>query len=291
MQGVEKIRYMLKEDTMSEENEYVLGTNSDELERLGIQHRIWADETVRAWKKAGIGYGSKVLDLGCGPGFASYDLAQLVGRNGLVRGLDQSERFLRFVNEQAKKLGLTQLSASLANAEEIHKSLKNEMFDFAYTRWLLCWLRSPEKAVQGVFDVLKPGGKFIVHDYFNWHTMTLAPRDEVITKMVNAAVESFAEQGGDIDIAARLPKILQDCGFKLIHFEVHLRAPRGGGVDGTLHWLLTWWRTYAPKLVDLGKLSSEELDMILRKLDALENDENQFFTTPPVFEFIAEKPR
>ena len=46
--------------------EYVLGTGIDELERLALQHRGWADEAVGSWKRAGIRPGSHVLDLGGG---------------------------------------------------------------------------------------------------------------------------------------------------------------------------------------------------------------------------------
>lgn len=272
-----------------DDKQYVLGTGGDELERLAIQHRIWADQALASWRHAGIGLGARVLDLGCGPGYASFDLAQLLGNTGSVVGVDQSHSFIQSVNAKAKLMS-TNVSASFADAENLQATLgEGESFDFAYTRWLLCWLKNPEKAIAGVYNLLKPGGRFVIHDYFNWKSMALAPRSAVIEKMVLAAVETFDESGGDIDIAARIPQLLEDVGFKLIHFDVHQRAARGGGEDGTVHWILSWWRSYAPKLVEMGKLNHQELKEITQRLDDMEKDKNQFFFCPPVFEFIAEK--
>jgi len=53
---------------------YVLGTHEDEAFRLGLQHSLWTEHAHAIWKRAGIGFGAKVLDAGCGPGFATFDL-------------------------------------------------------------------------------------------------------------------------------------------------------------------------------------------------------------------------
>src|SRR5262245_18058264 len=74
-----------------DEQEYVLGTNRDELVRLGLQHQLWARYAADAWERAGFGPGKKLLDVGCGPGYASLDLAALVGTRGHVHAIDISE--------------------------------------------------------------------------------------------------------------------------------------------------------------------------------------------------------
>ncbi|MFY9341712.1 MAG: methyltransferase domain-containing protein, partial [Planctomycetota bacterium] len=76
---------------MSErEREYVLGTGADELSRLGLQHRLWSDAAHQAWQRACIRPGQRVLDVGCGPGYAAFDLAQIVTAVGAVVGVDES---------------------------------------------------------------------------------------------------------------------------------------------------------------------------------------------------------
>jgi len=77
-----------------EENEYVLGTECDELARLGLQHQLWLEQAAAAWERAGFHRGQNLLDVGCGPGFATLDLAQRVGPRGNVVAVDISRRFL-----------------------------------------------------------------------------------------------------------------------------------------------------------------------------------------------------
>ena len=67
-----------------EQREYVLGTNDAEIARLGLQHRLWYAYAYALWERAGIGPGMTVLDAGCGPGFATQDLAALVGPKGKI---------------------------------------------------------------------------------------------------------------------------------------------------------------------------------------------------------------
>jgi len=64
---------MISAHHMNTENEYVLGTHDAEIERLGVQHRLWRHRTLDCWRRAGIKRGAAVLDVGAGPGFASID--------------------------------------------------------------------------------------------------------------------------------------------------------------------------------------------------------------------------
>src|SRR5262245_39571237 len=87
----------------SSEREYVLGTHDVEVERLGLQHRVWRARARDAWRRAGFTAGQTILDLGCGPGFASLDLAELTGPPGRVVAIDQSARFLAVLDDLARR--------------------------------------------------------------------------------------------------------------------------------------------------------------------------------------------
>ncbi len=272
------------------ELEYILGTGIEELERLAIQHRLWASATSAAWDRAGIGLGHSVLDFGCGPGNVSFDLAQLVGREGKVYGIDQSRRFVNYVNQQAKNNHIPQIEARLGSAEEVAAIFpEKNNFDFVYARWLLCWLPNPERAIEQVFQLLKPGGKFIIHDYFNWGTMAMAPRSAAFEKAVRACVETFDEAGGDIEIAARLPKILKEQGFSISHKQVHQKIAWGGTYGSDVWWMITFFRNFVPRLKEMGKLSGEEAEEVFGLMKELESNDEVFCTCPPLFEFIATK--
>lgn len=273
--------------------EYVLGTGLDEHARLGLQHRLWSDAAVDAWKRAGFGLGSRVLDVGCGPGHAALDLAQLVGPDGRVVGVDESETFIASFNEQSRARELSQARGVVGDVQAI--SLGDERaFDGAYARWVLCFVPKPSDVLRGVANALRLGGVFVIHDYFNYGCMTAAPRLESHDVLVKATVQSWKSRGGDPDIAGRLPKLLDDAGFDLVDMRVHQRIARGGvSADGRrdpmIAWPTTWWRTFAPKLVTMGLITQTQCDKALEDLARVEDDATAFVVCPPVFELVARK--
>lgn len=294
------------------EHEYVLGTGRDELDRLALQHRLWSDAAHAAWRTAGLRLGHRVLDVGCGPGFASFDLAQGVGRTGLVVGVDESRKFIDHLNHQARARLLPQLHGQLGDVQNLSKALSTlphellreealeprsdgfpsgspvASFDLAYARWVLCFVPDPESVVRAVASFLAPGGRFVIHDYFNYRTMTMAPRRRSFDRVVEATMASWEAHGGDSDVCGRLPRMLESAGLRLDHLNVHQRVARGS--DTMFAWPDTWWRNYAPKLVAMGLITQEDCDELLRDLDAVARSTSDFIVCPPVYELIAVKP-
>ena len=159
-------------------DEYVLGTDVDESFRLGLQHRLWSAQAHWIWERAGIQPGQTVLDLGCGPGHATMDLAQIVGASGRVIALDESAVFLKQLHDDAKARRMMHISRVLGDAHKCG-SLLSEFkgkVDAVYARWLFCFVADPEAVISGMASLVKPGGKVIIQDYFNYEAMTLAPR-------------------------------------------------------------------------------------------------------------------
>ena len=75
----------------------------------------------------------------------------------------------------ARSRDLPQLRTRLGNVERLPEVLAGEApFDLAYARWVLCFVKDPAAVVRGVARALRKGGRLIVHDYFNYASMTLA---------------------------------------------------------------------------------------------------------------------
>src|SRR5687768_9386421 len=99
--------------------EYVLGTRADELERLQFQHTAWLTQAYALWQRAGLRAGETVLDLGCGPGFTSFELAEVVGRRGKVIAQDRSGEFLGFLAAERDRRGLAQIETNQGPVEQL----------------------------------------------------------------------------------------------------------------------------------------------------------------------------
>jgi len=89
------------------ERDYVLGTHDEEIARLGLQHRVWRPSVLDCWFRAGITAGSRVMDVGAGPGYATIDLAEIVGPAGEVIAVDRSARFLQAAASMCKQRDLS----------------------------------------------------------------------------------------------------------------------------------------------------------------------------------------
>lgn len=273
----------------SDPQAYVLGTGADELERLAYQHRLWSDAAHQAWRTARIGIGQRVLDVGCGPGFASYDLAQLVTRRGAVVGVDESPGFVDYLNRQASARDLPQLSARVGDVQDLDACLVGEpAFDLIYARWVLCFVSNPAAVVDGMIRHLKPGGRVVIHDYFHYESMTVAPKSEVHDRAVIATKTSWENRGGNTNIAGELLGLFATRGCQCVHLANHARVARAG--DTMFHWPQLWWKTYAPKLVAMNYLTEEDGAALLALIDQMEHDPTRFIHCPTVYELIFEKP-
>lgn len=109
-------------------------------------------------QKAGISPKQCVLDVGCGIGYVSIEVARLVGRNGQVIGIDVSEGMLAVAKRRVEKSGMSNLQFQNQDAQSL--PFRDEMFDAAISRFCLMFVPSPKIALREIMRVLKPGARF-----------------------------------------------------------------------------------------------------------------------------------
>jgi ubiquinone/menaquinone biosynthesis C-methylase UbiE len=270
---------------MSEANEYLLGTDDDELRRLGFQHQVWAREAASAWERGGFGPGHHLLDLGCGPGYATLDLARLVGATGRVVGVDVSARFIAHLQERAAALGASNVAAEVQDVES--PDLPPEHFDGAYARWVLTFLRRPEAVVAGAARALKRGGRLVVHDYSNYDAVQLAPEHPAFTRAIEAITRSWYDRGGDPHVGTRIPRMMKEAGLEVVSITPISRIARPG--DALWQWPRTFFDNYLPTLVAAGSLSQEEMDAFDAAWAERAADPASYFASPPMVEVVGAK--
>src|SRR5690349_2251583 len=141
------------------DGDYVLGTRDDEIERLGIQHRVWRPRMLDAFARAGITAGSRVIDLGAGPGFATLDLADIVGPHGRVHAIERSAHFLAAIRTARAARGADWVEAYAADIVE--DAFGVEAADASWCRWVLCFVNDPAAALNRLAEAMRPGGTAI----------------------------------------------------------------------------------------------------------------------------------
>ncbi len=267
-----------------ESNAYILGTDSAELHRLGIQHQVWASEAQRGWGLAGFGKDQVLLDLGCGPGFCSRELAYITGSGGKVIAVDKSAHYIGHLRKMAD---IEQLNIEAMECAFDQLTLAPDSIDGIYSRWALAWVANPKKLLQKLLTALKPGGSIVVHEYYNWGTHRTEPNYPALDRAIAAAYKSFKDQPGDIDIGRRMPQIFDALGMRVkgIRLMCKLATP----AEIAWQWPTSFYRIYFPKLVKLSLLTQKELDQALIDLDALEQNPLSTIFSPAMVEIIAHK--
>lgn len=268
--------------------EYVLGTGHDEAVRLGFQHRLWAAHTTQLWERARVEPGQTVLDLGCGPGHATIDLAEIVGPTGQVIGIDESATFLKQLNDLAQARRYKHVQRVLGDVQDLGSCMPGQkaFADVAFARWTFCFLPDPAAVVRGLSHMLKPGGRLAVLDYFNYErAMTLAPRREIFSKVVNAIAASWRTRGGDTDVSGKLPSMLLANGFRIDHLEAVQRIARPGTT--LWHWPESFWKTYLPRLEEMHFITTEDRINFERCWEEASNDPATFIQLPTVYLIVA----
>ena len=107
---------------------------------------------------AGIARGMRVLDLAAGTGEQSLLAAQRVGTDGMVLATDLSASMLESAAKAARALGLSNVETRVMDTQAI--DLPASSFDAAISRLGLMFLKDLSDALQGIYRVLRPEGKF-----------------------------------------------------------------------------------------------------------------------------------
>jgi ubiquinone/menaquinone biosynthesis C-methylase UbiE len=266
---------------------YHLGVSQEELARLGFQHQVWQEVTQRLWSLADFGPGRTLLDLGCGPGFTTLELARLVGQSGHIHAVDSASQFTDYLRSQLKSGETGNVSVHDCDVHDL--PLKDATVDGAFARWLLCFVNDPQRVCDEVARVLRPGGVFVAWDYFNYRAVGVFPENPAIRRLFDAYYRSALDHGGSYDIAQNLPGMLIHSGFEVQHMEPINRAARPG--SNTWAWVSEFNKGYVPKLVETGLLTPEEAAELRAAWAEAESNPAAFFFSPPMLGIVAVKAR
>jgi SAM-dependent methyltransferase len=157
--------------------------------------------------------GMRVVDLGCGAGSITCDIAALVAP-GEVRGVDTSESAIASAQSLAAERGLDNVTFHVGDATDTH--LAAQSFDIVIICVMLSYLPEPERAVAEAFRLLKPGGLYAGREMMKAGDWFAGPHANALTEIDDMIIEGMREQGGDPFFGKRLARILIDNGFNLI---------------------------------------------------------------------------
>lgn len=240
-------------------NHYIIRGGVAGRERLRLLGRVMRPTTLGLFQRVGLRPGLQCLDVGCGGGDVTIDLAGIVGAEGTVLGVDLDETKLTLARDEAA-------AQQCANVEfrrwDVEAGDLAQEFDLVYARFLLTHLRDPLGALGKLQQALRPGGSVVVEDidftgHFCW------PDSRAFHRYVELYTQAAQRAEGNPNIGPHLPGMLLDLGFE----KVQMNVVQPAGLEGEVKLVspLTM-ENIADTVLEAGLASQGEVDQVITEL-------------------------
>ena len=204
--------------------------------------QIWARELIARLKLRG---DEHILDLGCGDGKITAELARAVPR-GSVTGVDASAEMIAFARKTFPAAEISNLKFEIADARGIRFK---EKFDLVFSNAALHWVDDHEAILRGAASVLKPGGRLVVScgGKGNAHDVFLALRPEMRLKRRR---EFFRKMPLPYFFyaPANYEKWLPKHGFKINVLKLAPKDATYQDAEGLATWLRITWLPFVQRV-------------------------------------------
>ena len=261
---------------------YVIRGGVEGKKRLALLSRALWPTTSRLLQNAGLEAGMSCLDLGCGGGDVSLELATWVGPGGKVVGIDMDEEKLELAREHARERGLHNLEF---RREDADTWAEVGTYDFVYCRFLLTHLREPQPVVGKIWQALRPGGRAAIED-IEFYGHFCFPESEAFLRYQQLYRIVVARRGGNADIGPTLLYRAQKAGWRNLEVEV-VQPAFFKGESKTI--ALVTLENIADTLLAEKLVSEDELESILERLRRFTENENTLLSLPRIFQIHGRK--
>ncbi|MEU8774335.1 methyltransferase domain-containing protein [Streptomyces sp. NPDC048606] len=155
--------------------------------------------------------GLRVLDVGCGPGTITADLARLVSPGGHVTAVDAAEDVLERARAHAHESGLSE-AVDFATADVHALDFADDTFDVVHAHQVLQHVGDPVRALREMRRVCRPGGIVAVRDA-DYAAMTWYPASPGLDDWLDLYRRVARANGGEPDAGRRLLSWARAAGF------------------------------------------------------------------------------
>ncbi|WP_457142363.1 class I SAM-dependent methyltransferase [Mycobacterium sp. URHB0021] len=259
--------------------EYVLGSDDAEIARLQTQAAFIAEPTTLLLQRGGIRPGMRVLDLGSGPGDVAFQVAEMVGPDGSVVGIEQDPAQIAVAMRRRDHLGIGNVDF---RHEDARTFLDEEPFNAVVCRLLLLHLPDVVDVLAHHRRNLRPGGVFIAVDY-DVAGMRALPEVELYSRLMGWIMAGFEYAHADLFVGMRFPVLFEQAGFRdvgTLGLQVYW-PPKSSHATAYFVGIL---RAMKDAIVNSGAATEEDLglDTLEQRLGEAFTSANAVFSLPTV---------
>jgi ubiquinone/menaquinone biosynthesis C-methylase UbiE len=205
--------------------------------------------------------GQSLLDVGCGPGTITADLALLVAPGDVV-GFDAAPDVVAQAAAHADELGLANLRFEVGDLFAL--PYPDESFDVVHLHQVLQHVGEPEAALVEMRRVLRPDGLLAARDS-DYSAFTWAPREPELDRWLSVYLAVTERNEHDACIGPRLVGLARAAGFD--DMEVSSSTWTYADPEARDWWGSLWadrvrYSRFAEQAVEYGLSTTEELEEI-----------------------------
>ncbi len=269
---------------MGASGRYLLGDSPAEIRHLIEQAEVYAPEAIELFDLIGVAAGATAIDMGCGVLGVLHLLAERVGAQGRVVGLDREARMVEFGQKLAEQRGL---AVEFIQADATASGLPDCWFDLVHARTLLLNVQNPQDIVAEMVRVAKPGGVVALQepDAAAWNCDPPHPAFDILR---TAILNAYRRTGKDFSIGRRIARMLRDAGQEDVRVRATARVTRSGEYYQTF--LLTIASLVRDAIVQAGELTTGEFDAYTAALRAHLDAPHTITCQPVMWQAWAELP-
>lgn len=247
---------------------YIISGGMAGAARLSVLSQAMAEATGSLLDRVGIPADARILDVGCGAGDVTRELASRT--TGQVVGLDLDEIKISMAGQDAPANAAFHVGG-YERAEELGP------FDVIYARFLLSHLTNPADAVAVFEAALVPDGLLVVEDVeFSAHVCE--PTRASFRHFVQWYVASAHKRGADPEIGPKLPAYLGRAGF----IGVEARMVQPAALTGPVKAMAALTLAGIAEAVESMGVSRETLVDYISDLVKARDDPSVFMSLPRV---------
>ena len=256
---------------------YVIRGGREGYDRLLLLARDRWPDTAALFARAGLRPGMRCIDLGCGGGEVTLEMAKGVAPDGIVCGVDMDE----------VKFGLAKTAATergVANVEFLVGNVNNwdepDSYDLVYPRFLLHHLSRPVELLGRMWVAVRSGGVLIVEDadYDGW---CCHPSNEGFEFFLRAYAEVVRRRGGDHTTGRKLYEFFLEAGIPTPAVTL-VQSVSIGGESKDLAW--STLDAVGEAIVSENVATADELAAALASLRQFTDDPTTLIGHPRVFQ-------
>jgi SAM-dependent methyltransferase len=263
--------------------DYVMAGGIEGRQRLRLLARLMRPTTMALLRRIGVGPGMTCLDVGCGGGDVTFELARLVAPKGRVVGIDRDTAKIALARDEARTRGIANAAF---HETEIEVLGSEASYDVVYARFVLTHMTEPAAALAAMIRQARPGARIVLEDIdFAGHFAH--PENPWFQRYQDLYVAVVEARGGDPFIGPKLPAMALDAGLR--HVEAAVVQPAGIGEEVKLIHPVTL-EIIAESVLAEGLAGRDELQEIVDGLYAMARDGRTMAGMPRVVQVWARRP-